>query len=74
MRLVVRQMSEGTFFRSPDLWVKLAEEATEVDSLDSALKCLNGRDLSGLELVVISDKGHPAMGFSLSDLVTKPQR
>ena len=71
MRLIVRR-NEGAFFCAPDLWVKSAKEATEVDSLESALKQLNGRDLSGLELVVLSDAGCPGLGFSISDLSRKP--
>src|SRR5690348_11703371 len=74
MRLIIRRGTEGIFFRSPNLWVDAVNEATVVDSLQSALKCLHGQDLSGLQLMVLSDKGHPTVGFSLSDLATIPPR
>jgi hypothetical protein len=74
MRLVVRRLKEGTFFRSPSLWVKSLKEATQVDSLESALRHLEGEDLSELELVVLSDEGYPGVGFSISDLVKDPNK
>ena len=74
MRLVVLRVSEGAFFRSPNRWVKAAKEATIVDSLESALKCLDGQGLSGLELVVLSDDGRPGVGFTITDLVRNPKQ
>jgi len=74
MRLVVRRVYEGAFFRSPNQWVKSVKDATEVDSLESALKCLDGRDLSGLDLVVLSEDGRPGVGFTLTDLVRNPKQ
>ena len=69
MKLVIRLVNEGKFYQTPNLWVTSHKEATKVERLEAALECLNGRDLSGLELVVLSDEGHPGLRFNLSDIV-----
>lgn len=69
MKFVVRNLADGTFYRSPGEWVTSAAAATSVTSAESALKMLAGQDLNHLELLLVTEDGECRGGFYLPALV-----
>ena len=68
MKLVVRNLIDGAFYRSPEAWVASATEATEVGGVREALELCKGQALENLELLGVSEDGSLCGGHHLLKL------
>ena len=63
----IRRLSDGMFFQEPGLWSSSQGDAKRFETLDQAIRSLEGLDFARLEVCVISPKGEP-LGFNLKKL------
>ncbi|HLX68197.1 MAG TPA: response regulator [Verrucomicrobiae bacterium] len=73
VKLVIRNLTDGTFYRSPGTWVASAREATEVNSVGAALELFKSQALENLELLAISQDGCFCGGHHLLKLAQHHQ-
>lgn len=74
MKCVIRNMKDGTFYRSPNEWVRSAKEATNIGGVAHALELMVGQDFANLELLDVTDEGRPQAGHYLLKLAEVHQQ
>jgi hypothetical protein len=67
MRILLRDLDTGTFFRSEKIWTKDPREALDFLERARAIQVAHELKLKNAELFVVADDGTPIFGAWITD-------
>lgn len=68
MKYLIRNIQNGMYYKHPDSWVVLPQNASDLGSLEGLLPLARRADAASLETLVTSDTGEALFGVHVPSL------